>query len=333
VIRLAIIAAIASLAGCGSGVVAAPTSADHSAQTAASKCPCIYVANDNGTSIGVYAGSAHGRARPIRQIKGSRTKLQNPFGVAADANGNIYVANAAGKHADNHGSVTVYGPNASGNAKPMRTIGGSNTGLDKPSGIALNPVNGDIYVVNEDGGPSGVGSVTIYAPGATGNVAPIGSIAGESTGLSFNEQTGIAFDTTGNLYVPNVDSVLVFAADATGNVPPIRTIRGNYTLLEGAMETALDPSGNLYVGNLNNSILVFSAGANGNVAPTRDISGPNTKLDFIGGLAIDGAGNAYAASYDTRTITEYAVGATGDIKPINTIKGHALDGPLGISIR
>ena len=35
-------------------------------------------------------------------------------------------------------------------------------------GIALNPVNGDIYIVNYDGG-----SVTFYAGGSNGNVRPL----------------------------------------------------------------------------------------------------------------------------------------------------------------
>jgi len=52
-----------------------------------------------------------------------------PTGIALDGAGNIYVAN--------QGSITVYAAGASGNATPIATIAGVNTGLNVPVRLAF----------------------------------------------------------------------------------------------------------------------------------------------------------------------------------------------------
>jgi len=58
----------------------------------------------------------------------------SPEGVAVDASGKIYVANAG-----RGSSITVYAANPSGtlNEAPLATITGTNTGLNVASGIAV----------------------------------------------------------------------------------------------------------------------------------------------------------------------------------------------------
>ena len=73
------------------------------------------------------------------------------------------------------GSITVYAPDAIGNALPARTVSGPNTGLFVPCGVALDSA-GNIYVANSD-------SITVYTPNASGNVAPVRTIRGNNTGL------------------------------------------------------------------------------------------------------------------------------------------------------
>src|SRR3989442_6506492 len=93
--------------------------------------------------------------------------------------GPLYVANYDGS------SVTAYAAGATGNATPTVTIAGSNTGLNQPSGVALDAA-GRVYVANF------IDSVTIYATGANGEAVPTATITGSNTGLSQPE--GIAFD-------------------------------------------------------------------------------------------------------------------------------------------
>ena len=79
--------------------------------------------------------------------------------------------------------MTVYAAGATGNVAPIQDISGSMTGLYDPSGIALNPLNGDIYVANSAPGRKLGGKVTIYPSGSTGNIAPTGIIEGMRTAI------------------------------------------------------------------------------------------------------------------------------------------------------
>jgi DNA-binding beta-propeller fold protein YncE len=225
--------------------------------------------------------------------------------------------------------------------KPAAVISGSKTGLSNPQGVALDPVNGDIYVANFDGtGPSGEGSITIYSPGSHGNVAPIGTIAGASTGIHYPE--GLVLDARGRIYVPNsggpsgAGSITVYPAKSRGNVAPTQTIAGAYTKLAGPSAVALDSSFNMYAANdQENAISVYAAGASGNVAPIRMIWGRRTKLDNPLGAALDASGNTYAANNYYDSVNAYAAGANGNAKPTGIIAGikTKLNSPKGIAIR
>jgi hypothetical protein len=93
----------------------------------------------------------------------------------------MYVANY-GTGSANNSSVTVYAAGAKGNATPIATIKGANTLLDQPLGIALDAA-GRIYVANS-ATTSAQYRITVYAAGATGDVAPVVTISGSNTGLS-----------------------------------------------------------------------------------------------------------------------------------------------------
>jgi 6-phosphogluconolactonase (cycloisomerase 2 family) len=79
----------------------------------------LYVANDIGQSLLVFANvaSAQGDAAPVRVIKGSRTKLAYPTGVALDRkNQEVWVSNLGSS------SATVYPLMANGDVAPLRVI-------------------------------------------------------------------------------------------------------------------------------------------------------------------------------------------------------------------
>jgi len=80
----------------------------------------------------------------------------------------------------------VFAANASGNAAPLRTISGSATGLNVPSGIALD-VSGNMYVANANGN-----SVTEYAAAAAGNVAPRSPSPDRARGLPYRRASSWA---------------------------------------------------------------------------------------------------------------------------------------------
>lgn len=247
----------------------------------------MYVPNHLVNSVTEFAKGAHGNVAPVKTISGSNTGLDHPNGVALDTSKNIYVANGFNA-AQGPGSVTVYAASANGNVTPIRTLFGSNTGLNIPAALALDR-NGKIYVPNS-GSPN---SVTVYAAGANGNVAPLRTIRGLKTGLS--KPFGIALDANLNVYVTNAGafSVTVYAAGAHGNVAPIRTIIGSNTGINLPEEIAIDASGKIYVANCGcgptmapSSVTVYAAGANGNVAPIQTLIGNDTGLNQPVGITV-----------------------------------------------
>jgi sugar lactone lactonase YvrE len=301
----------------------------------AAHCPCLYVANRNTSSVTVYPIGAAGNAKPIQDIRGSKTGLRFPHDVAVDANGNIYAANTGAN------SVTVYAPGASGDAKPIQTIRGSSTGLTDPTGVAIDSVNGDIYVLDNRTDSYGDGRVVIYPPGANGNVKPIGTIEGASTELVL--PNCLALDGSGNIYVTNrYNYVTYYPAGSMGDTAPARMISGDLTEIHLPTQVALDSSSNMYLVNYEgSSATVYAAGADGNTAPILEIHGPRAKIAGPFGTAVDANGDIYVANvYGQKAksvegrVTVYAPGSNGGVRPIKTIEGDqtGLAWPTGIAI-
>jgi hypothetical protein len=267
----------------------------------------IYVANYEGGPVGigaisVYPAGSDGDTTPITNVTGPGTGLNNPFGIAVDSSGKIYVANFAGGLGT--GSVTVYRAGSNGNVAPIATIVGDDTGLDNPSGIVVDS-SGKIYVANRGGGPTSASSITVYPAGSNGNVKPIVTIAGPDTGL---DDPCIAVDSSGKIYAGNTsDSITVYPAGSNGNVKPIATITGpdtgDQTGLSQPNGVALDSKGNIYAANAMGSgwssdradfnVTVYRAGSNGNVSPIATLGGPAIGAQ---GVAVDASGKVYVTT-------------------------------------
>ena len=195
--------------------------------------------------IAIYRRDAKGMDAPLRIIKGSHTNMADPHGIRWDADHHeIVVANhgnsteivpysaydaqtSAPATKDLFGgkfvppSIDVFDEAASGDAKPVRTIEGSNTKLNWPMGIDLDAAHEEIAVAN-----NGDNSILIFRRTAQGNVAPVRTIRGPKTGIS--NPMGVAIDPERNeLWVANYGdhTALVFARDAAGDVAPKRIIR------------------------------------------------------------------------------------------------------------
>jgi sugar lactone lactonase YvrE len=352
---LFIVAAALGLSACGGAGLPAPPAPDAPhrlaslerahGSPAASSCltaVCLYVANNASTRhdadsyVTVYAAGANGNVAPVQTVRGSKTGLSFPQGIALDAGGKIYVTNNTRAP-----RVVVYAAGANGNVAPLSTIVGPRTGLIFPVGVALD-TGGNIYVADLESESFASGGVTVYAAGANGNVAPLRTIKGGRTALTF--PFGVALDASRNIYVANggqFGGITVFAAGAHGDVKPLRLISGAKTQLNNALGIALDAGGKIYVANGNgNRVNVYAADANGNVAPIRVIGGPQTKLRFPFGIALDAAGNIYVADSPSGApgaqsfVRVYAAGASGDVAPIRSIGGRntELETPFGIAV-
>ena len=246
----------------------------------------------------------------------------SPVTFSATGYAPVHIAN------QNSHSITVYDPESSGNATPVRTIAGPSTGLNTPASMTRDAV-GQLYVTNYTGQ-----SLTIYATGASGNAVPARTIAGVNTGLS--RPFALTRDAGGQIYVFDYASrtISVFAADATGNVAPLRVISGPNTGLNGVPGLKVSLAGELYVADQDaGNVKVFAAAASGNVAPLRTISGPGTGLNQPGDVELDATGLLYVTNFRGASVTVYAPDAAGDATPVRTITGANtnLAFPTGLS--
>ena len=139
-----------------------------------------------------------GEAPPIATIRGGKTELDSPEGIALDGRGNLYVANS-GYYDPDVGKVTVYPAGGEGNVAPIATISGPRTGLHESWDVAVDSV-GRIYVANA-GVHGDLGSVTVYAAGSDGDVSPIAMISGPKSGIRWPD--GIDVDSR-PIYVATV---------------------------------------------------------------------------------------------------------------------------------
>jgi hypothetical protein len=312
----------------------------------------IYVSNSATSTVTIYAANSNGNVPPLAVIGGSITRLVNPSGIALDSTGKIHVLNLS---ANGQGSITVYPPLGAGtgilNEAPIAEIAGSKTLLDDPLGIAIDSHN-NIYVANDRGGPVvrgkhfDKGSITVYPAGSDGNIAPLATISGKATGLSF--PVSIALDSSDNIYVGNFNianvknpislggSITVYPAGSKGNASPSAIIAGSNAGLEVPGGIALDSNGNLYVtvfdcpglcGGNAFGINIYPSGSSGNVSPSAVIGGADAGLSGSDGLALDSLGRIYVSNLSGGTghggsVTVFGAGSIGDAVPATTITSN-----------
>lgn len=221
----------------------------------------IYAASLQSTfgcdaNITVFHALSNGNVNPVATICGDDSHLQNPGGVAIDSAGNIYVAEDGGggpAHKDS-AEILIFPPGSNGDAPPIRTITGPNTGLMSLQAIALDS-HGAIYVTSNDerGTNGGVGTIRVFAAGADGDAKPLYTINGP-TPRHVPHMTpivrlgAIAVDPAGNIYVvaassdpASEESILVYPPHASGNTQPIAAISGDDTDIFAAEGIAIGP--------------------------------------------------------------------------------------------
>ena len=196
-------------------------------------------------TVAFYRRQVRGVEAPVRILRGQATGLADPHGIYWDSSHDeIGVAN----HGNFRGvvkntgggcspsfvvedeaeagesrppSIRIFAADAKNDAKPLRVIQGSKTGLDWPMGVAYDPQHDTIAVAN-----NGDSSVLIFGRNSDGDVAPLRVIRGNRTGI--NHPMGVAVDPQrGEIWVSNWGdhSAVAFDSAARGNVAPKRIIR------------------------------------------------------------------------------------------------------------
>ena len=158
-------------------------------------------------------------------------------------------------------------------------------------------------------------------------------MAAPPTSAELNSNIGMAVDTTGNLFIADYgNNVVREVVKATGNIITVAGngkagYSGNKGLataaeLNGPRDLAFDPSGNLYISDMNNNVVREVVKATGYIYTyvgnhTAGYSGNNgpataAELNSPRGIAIDSAGNLFIADLLNNVIRE-VVASTDDI--------------------
>jgi hypothetical protein len=284
----------------------------------------VYVA-DNGNSD-IRKVTAAGRVTTFAGPSGSEGSADGrgacarfffPAGVAADAAGNVYVAdtgNSTLRKVTAAGVVTTLAGTAGASGSSDGT--GADAQFNGPVAVAVDRT-GNVYVA-DTGGPTlrkvtAAGVVTTLA----GSAGAFGSADGTGAAARFSSPVAVAVDPAGNVYVADNDTIrkvspagvvttLAGAAGVTGSADGT----GAAARFNNPTGIAVDSTGNVHVADtVNNTIrkvspagvvttLAGTAGAFGSA----DGTGPAARFSFPEGVAVDGAGNVHVADTGNRAL-------------------------------
>jgi hypothetical protein len=153
-------------------------------------------AKSTGNAVETYEGGASGSSTPVQVLSGGATALGacsstcDHVAIAySSATADLYAAVSGGGE---EAHISVFAAGAGGDTAPLRTIGGSATGLDGKviTGIAVSPATGQIYAMVKSAEFEAAGQMEVFAGGASGNAAPVRSFTDAASG--FANAMGIA---------------------------------------------------------------------------------------------------------------------------------------------
>jgi uncharacterized protein (TIGR03437 family) len=277
-----------------------------------------------------------------------QAQLNTPQGVAADAAGNLYIAdtlNNVVRKVSPNGTISNYAGNGgAGNSGDGSAA--TSAQLHGPQGLAADTF-GNLYIADTMNAKvrkvsaSGV-IATVAGSGTPGS----GGDGGAAASAQLNLPIGVAVDSSGNLYIADFGNSRVRKVSASG---AIGTVAGNGSFgysgdggpavkaqLNGPQGVAVDAAGNLYIADTENNLirevtaggLIASVAGNG-VAGYSGDGGQATSAQVGNpvGLAVDAAGNIFTLDASNRVRQVYPNGLIATIAG-NGSRGYSGDGGL-----
>jgi sugar lactone lactonase YvrE len=229
----------------------------------------------------------------------------DPFQIALDGAGNMYVGNHTG------GNVVKVA--AGGGSASVVNTGGVT--LTDVTGVVLDGA-GNLYIADHAG--SRIVKVT------EAGVASVLNITGLSPGL--NQPLELAIDGAGDLYIADSlnNRIVIVTPTGAGSV----LLTGSYMLgVQGVTGVAVDAAGTVYIADRtnNNVVKVTAAGVESLVVPagvTPVLSGPQ-------GVNVDGMGNLYIGDSGNNRIIEVT---TAGVASVVQTPGLTLGNAWGVTV-
>lgn len=244
-------------------------------------------------------------------------ELYQPTGVAADANGNIFIAD--------YGNNRIRVVNASGIISTFAGNGIQGYGGDggaaiscelySPRCVAVDNLD-NVYIGDTKNNRVRVVNTSGIVNSFAGNgLSGVGGNGGAATAAQITQPLGIAVDKAGNVYISDPTGMVVRVVNTSGIINTFAGNRaGGYigdsvaatsTELNAPKGIAVDKNGNVYIADtynnrirkVNTSGIITTIAGNG-IGNTSGDGGPATAAEISNpdGVAVDDSGNIYIST-------------------------------------
>lgn len=301
----------------------------------------------NLAGIGVSGYSGDGGLATLAQLSG-------PTGIAVDSSGNVYFSdtdnNVVRKINASTGDISTIAGNGTGG---YSGDGGAATSAELDGPTALSLFSGNLYIADSQNSVIrevnlSTGDISTVAGNGTAGYSGDG---GAATSAELNDPTGLAFDSSGDMYISDCGADVVREVGVSSG--DISTIAGSGTSgytgdggpatsaqLDCPQGLAVDSSGDVFIADSGNSAVREVSSSSSDIST---VAGNGTQGDSgIGGLAtsaeigspqaivLDSSGDIFIADSGDYEVWE-VVASSGDIFSVagNGYSSYSGDGASG----
>ena len=292
--------------------------------------------NKNGNSIATVKYNSGGVQKWAARYSGPKSGDNYPYGLATDADGNVYVTGRSEGNGTGIDIVTIKYDSSGVQKWAVRYNGSANLN-DVPGDLKVN-ASGKVFVTgytnstNLLGPAPAIVTIAYKADGTQDWVRLYDQLPNNGAGTNEEEGVSLALDGTGNIYVTGTSAGMVtIKYDPSGQPVWARTIAGG-----NGRKVLIDAANNVLVSGWSGKIGKYDS--NGTLLWQTTPSLPTASFSD---MALDGAGNVYVigicngindrsdyvtAKYNTDLTEQWIKSYNGSLNSTDIGRSIALDG-------